>query len=275
MHVHQLRGVPWFSIAWLVLLIISCLLAGIIAPYAPDQLDLSAVYAPPGGEHPLGTDSMGRDILSTLLFGGRTSLAVGLLSTAISVAIAAIYGCISALAPRWLDEGMMRVAEMAMSIPSILIVILLQAVLGEANVLSVSVVIGATGWMHMAKMVRSDVLQARNSGYVQAARCMGAGFWHLFSWHLFPGCIASIVFMAVSGIGTAIATEATLSFMGIGLPVTCPSWGSMLSGAERALLGAQWWIILIPGIFLVLTLIGFAQVGNFIRKRNTKGECNL
>ena len=200
---------------------------------------------------------------------------IGVLSTVISTFIAVVVGAFSGAAPGWLDNLVMRFTEIFLSIPSLLLVILLQAIMGKANVVSLSVVIGITSWTSIVKVVRTEVRQIRNSEYVIASRCMGGGFFHILWKHLAPNFISSIMFMVIMNVRTAIISESTLSFMGIGLPLEIVSWGSMLSLSEKALMTNSWWIILIPGIFLVGTLLCLTNIGNYMRKNVNRKESNL
>lgn len=154
-------------------------------------------------------------------------------------------------------------------------VVFLQAILGKPNVLSLSLVIGVTSWTSIAKVVRSEVRQLRGSEYVVAARCMGGGFFHILTRHLTPNFFSSIMFMVVMNVRSAIVAESTLSFMGIGLPLEVISWGSMLSLSEKALMTDAWWIILIPGLFLVATLLSITSIGNDLRRQANRKESNL
>lgn len=208
-------------------------------------------------------------------YGGRLSLFIGLAATAISTAIAILLGAASGCAPNWLDALLMRLTEILLSIPGLLLIVLLQAILGRANVLSISLVIGVTGWTSMAKIIRTEVRQIRSSEYVLASRCMGGGFFHILWRHLTPNFVSSIMFMVVMNVRTAIAAESTLSFMGIGLPLEVVTWGSMLSLSEKALLSRAWWIILIPGLFLVVTLLCITSLGNYLRKAVNRKQSNL
>ena len=179
------------------------------------------------------------------------------------------------MAPEWIDDLMMKATEILLSIPSILIIIFVQAIIGGSNPVSISIVIGLVSWMSISKIVRSEVRQIRNSEYILAAKIMGGKFFYIVKQHLVPNFISSIMFMVVSNIGSAIATESTLSFLGIGLPIEIISWGSMLSLAQDALLSNYWWIILIPGLFLVVTLVSIANIGNYLRRKNIKKYNNL
>ena len=244
-------------------------------PKDPTYMDLFHASVPPCAEFLFGTDTMGRDIFSMIWYGGRVSLCIGALATLISTAIAILFGAASGLAPRWLDGLMMRAAEIWLSIPNLLLVVLIQAILGKANVLSISVVIGVTGWASVAKVVRTEVRRLRASEHIVAARCMGAGFGRVLWKHLAPNFLSSIMFMVVMNVRGAIVAESTLSFMGIGLPLEVVSWGSMLSLSEKALSSGAWWIILIPGAFLVATLLCVTAVGNWLRKSANRGESKL
>ena len=168
-----------------------------------------------------------------------------------------------------------RQTEIFLSVPSLLVVIFLQAILGEANVVTLSLVLGLTSWMSIAKVVRTEVRQLRSSEYVVASRCMGGGFFHVLRRHLAPNFVSSIMFMVVMNIRSAIVSESTLSFMGIGLPLEVISWGSMLSLADRALLSGAWWIIVIPGLFLIVTLMCVTNLGNYLRREVNRKESNL
>lgn len=263
---YRSEKIPFVSFLLLGILIFGCLFAELIMPKDPAYMDLAHYTQQPGKEFWFGTDTLGRDIFSCIWYGGRISLFIGFFSTAISTAIAVIYGTISGVAPDWLDSVLMRLTEILLSVPSLLIVIFLQAILGDANVLSISLVIGVTSWYSIAKVVRTEVRRLRHSEYVIAAKCMGGGFFHILFCHYIPNFISSIMFMVVMNIRSAIVAESTLSFMGLGLPLGIISWGSMLSLAENALMSRAWWIILIPGVFLVTLLMCITDIGNWLRQ---------
>ena len=261
---------PVASVTILAVIIAGCIICDIFIPYDPTRMMLDQISQPPSGAHIFGTDTLGRDLFSVIWHGGRISITVGLLATLISTVIAVIYGTAAGLAGKWADDLLMRFTEILLSIPQILMVIFIQAIWGDATVLSISVVIGITGWMAVAKMVRSEVKQLRNAGFVLAARTMGAGFFYILRKHLMPNFMSAIMFMIVTNIGSAIAMEATLSFMGLGLPTDIISWGSLMSLSQRAMLTGAWWILLIPGVFLVVTLICITDIGEYMRNRNRK-----
>ena len=269
------KSFPLVSTILLTVVVLCCLGAEVLMTKDPTYMDLANCSVAPNREFLFGTDTLGRDIFSGIWYGGRISISVGFFATVISTAIAVVYGSVSGVAPAWLDALMMRFTEVFLSVPSLLIVLFVQAILGEANVLTLSIVIGITSWPSIAKVVRTEVRQLRSSEYVVASRCMGGKFFHILGKHLAPNFIASIMFMVVMNIRTAIVTESTLSFLGMGLPLEIISWGSMLSLAENALLSKSWWIILIPGAFLVTLLLCVTSLGNYLRKAANRKESNL
>lgn len=269
------EGKPVLAAVLLTLIVCGCLGCDLIMTKDPSYLDLRNYNVPPCREFIFGTDTMGRDIYSMIWYGGRISLLIGIAATFISTAAAIVFGAVSGCAPAWVDGLMMRLAEILLSVPGLLAVILLQAILGKANAASISFVIGITSWMGIAKIVRSEVQQIRDSEYVIAAKCMGGSFFYILWKHLTPNFISSIMFMVVMNVRSAIVAESTLSFMGIGLPVEVITWGSMLSLSEKALLSNSWWIILIPGLFLIVTLVCITSLGNYLRRNVSHGESNF
>ncbi len=269
------KEIPFLSITLLSIIVLGCLFCNLIMTKDPTYLDLKNYSMAPNREFWFGTDTMGRDIFSMIWYGGRISLLVGFLATFLSTLIAIVFGSISGCAPKWLDDGLMRLTEILLSVPNLLLVILIQAILGTPNVWSISFVIGVTSWTSIAKIVRTEVRQIRNSDYVIASKCMGGSFFHILWEHLTPNFMSSIMFMVVMNIRSAIVAESTLSFMGIGLPIEKISWGSMLSLADKAMMSKSWWMILIPGFFLVTTLMCITNIGNYLRKQSNQKESNL
>lgn len=271
----RLSHMPLVSFALLALITACCLGAELIMTKNPAYLDLANCAHAPNHEFLFGTDTLGRDIFSCIWYGGRISILIGFLSTALSTIIAIFYGTLSGIAPPWLDALLMRLTELLLSIPSLLTVIFLQAVWGETSVLSLSVILGLTSWYGIARIIRTEVRQLWNCEYIMAARCIGGSFLHILRRHLAPNFVSSIMFMVVLNIRLAIASESTLSFLGLGLPLETISWGSMLSLAENALLTRSWWIILIPGAFLITLLVCVTNIGNWLRQNITHAEGKL
>lgn len=238
-------------------------------------MDLTHFSLPPGKTFWFGTDTMGRDIFSMVWYGGRISLLMGVLAAAISALIAVLYGAVSGMSVWWMDSLLMRLSEILLSIPGFLFIIFIQAALGKATIVSIAAAIGSTGWMTMANVVRTEVRQLKSSEYLLAAQAMGGGFFYLLGKHLLPNLVPSLLFMVIMNLRNAIMAEATLSFMGLGLPLEVITWGSMLSLSGKALLSGGWWMILIPGAFLVSTLFALTSLGNYLRKSMNRKESNL
>lgn len=230
---------------------------------------LDQVNQSPSTNHLFGTDNLGRDIFDMIWAGGMSSITIGVLATLISSFIAVFYGTVSGLSNRLFDSVLMRGTEILLSVPSILLVIFIQAMLGQASIVSLSIVIGLTSWMSISKIVRAEVHVIKNKDYVLSAKLMGAKLPYIIRKHFLPNVFPGIMFMVISNIGAAIGTEATLSFMGLGLPLSEVSWGSMMVLSEKALLSNSWWIIIIPGLFLVVTIVCITNIGEYIRSKNS------
>lgn len=272
---HRLDGFPWVSLAVLAVIVLGCLACDLLMTHDPTYLDLTHCSEAPNGTFFFGTDALGRDLFSGIWYGGRISLTIGILATLLSTAVATVYGTVSGLAPQWLDTLLMRLTELFLSVPNLLLIVFLQAILGQANAVSISVTIGLTSWASIAKIVRTEVRQLRHSEYVLAARAMGGGFFHVLVRHLFPNFFSAILFMVVMNLRGAIVAESTLSFLGLGLPLETVSWGSMLSLSEKALLSGAWWVILLPGAFLIAVLLCVTNLGNYLRRQASRKESNL
>ena len=220
----KIKKIPYISISLLILIIGGCIFSPLIMTHNPRYMDLANSNISPNSFFYFGTDSMGRDIFSMIWDGGKISLFIGVFATIISTFIGVVYGSISGTASQFIDSLMMRATEIIISIPSILIIIFIQAILGNSNPVSIAIVIGITSWMNIAKIVRSEVRQMRNSEYILAAKLMGGKFFYILKNHLIPNFISSIMFMVVCNIGSSIIKESTLSFLGIGLPIEVISW---------------------------------------------------
>ena len=274
-HKKWYQGKPLISALLLAVILSGCLCCHLIMTKDPGYMDLAHYNEAPGGEFLFGTDTMGRDIFSMIWYGGRISLLIGVLATFLSTVLAIVFGAVSGCAPEWVDSLLMRFTEIFLSIPNLLLIIFLQAIMGKATIGSISIVIGLTSWFGIAKIIRTEVRQLRNSEYVIAAKCMGGSFWHILWKHLAPNFVSSIMFMVVMNVRSAIVAESTLSFLGIGLPLDVISWGSMLSLAEKALMSRAWWIVLIPGIFLVVVLMCITSLGHWLQVRVSHQEAKL
>ena len=261
------RRKPFISAAILGIIVLACTFASFLAPGNPIRMDFDMLLTPPSASHLFGTDSLGRDLFKIILHGGRVSLFIGLTSSVISALIAMIYGTLAGLAPKWLDGLLMRITEVIMSVPTILYIVTIQAFLGKPTAFSLSVVIGTTSWMSIAKIVRAEVRQIHRSEFVLSAKLMGAKFHYILRRHLLPSFMPSIMFMLIYNVSQAIAAEATLSFLGLGMPPGSVTWGSLISLSQDALLTNSLWLIFIPSLFLITTLVCMTNIGEYLRKR--------
>ena len=271
----SLREKPVCSVVVLSLILLGCLSSEHIVNHDPEKFYLSHISQPPNGEFFFGTDSLGRDIYSIIWRGGRTSLLVGFLASGVATVIGVTWGCAAGMTSPIVDSLMMRTVELAQSVPALLSVLLLVSVMGKQNVFSISIVIGVTSWFTLARIVRGEVRQIRGSEYVLAARCMGGSFWHVTRKHLIPNFVSAILFAVISSVSLSMSMESTLSFLGLGLPMDVLSWGSMLALADRALLLNTWWVVVTPGLFLVVTLLCITGIGNYFRREVNKRPSNL
>lgn len=251
----------------LILLMILTLSAGLIFPGDPAYMALSEKNIAPGRSFWFGTDALGRDIFGMVIHGGRISLLVGLLSTLISTGMGLMVGSFSALLPEFFGRMTARVTELFLSVPSILLMIFIQSVMKGNPVVSISLSIGLSSWMTLAKMVHVRILEIRNEEYVRLARYLGGGYFYMMRRHYLPSVVPVLFCMAFSGFGHAVLAEATLSFLGIGFPVGTVTWGSLLNISGQALMTKSWWVIIIPGIFLVTSVAALMETGEIMRRK--------
>lgn len=255
----------------LSLITLSALLAP-LSPYSPVASDMSARLEPPSLQHPMGTDSLGRDLLTRILYGGRVSLRVGLLVMLITLAIGIPIGASAGYFGGRVESMLMRLTDAALSLPSLLILILLSALLTEVqvpllsanSVLTVSLVIGVLSWMTVARLVRASYLTIRDLDFVMASRCLGASNTRLMVRHILPNAVGPIIVEATLVVGYAIMEESGLSFLGFGIQPPIPSWGNLLSDAQNHLTRHPW-LAIFPGIMIFLTIISVNYIGDGLR----------
>lgn len=252
------------GIGVLVVLSLLALLAPVLAPYSPVDTDLSVVRQPPQAGHWLGTDELGRDVLSRLLYGARVSLSVGLAAVILSTLIGFGFGLLSGYAGGITDNILMRLIDGLLSIPTLVLVIAIQS-LGTQGLTSVVLVIAGTSWMQVARLVRTEFLGIKQRTFIKGAIAAGTTQWNLVFRHIVPNCLATVIVIATLDIGHAIVTEAALSFLGMGIPPHEASWGNMLMGGQRSILAGVWWITLFPGAMIVITVLATTLVGDAIR----------
>src|SRR5436305_2933297 len=234
-----------------------------LAPGDPYRGAMSHVLRPPSGSFLLGSDAQGRDVLSRVLYGARLSLAVGLISQSIALTIGVTLGLLAGFYGRWMDSVIMRVADVTLAFPSLLLLIAIAAAV-KPSLPVVFVVIGLVGWAGMARLVRGQVLLARGLEYVQAARALGASDVRIIARHLLPNVIAPVIVAATLGIGGAIMAEAALSFIGLGAQPPTPSWGAIVAEG-RDLLRVAPWVSLFPGLAIGVAVLGLNLLGDGLR----------
>ena len=255
----------------LTLVILSTLLVP-LSPYDPETSDLKSRLEPPSWQHPFGTDALGRDMLTRVLYGGRISLFVGLMVVVITLLIGVPIGAIAGYFGGWIDNLLMRIIDATLALPSLLVLILLGAILREIkvpfieknNVLTIAVVIGLLSWMTVARLVRAIFLTLRGMEYVQAARALGASNAKIIVSEILPNGLGPIIVESTLEIGWAIMEESGLSFLGFGIRPPTPSWGNLLSNAQEHLTQHPW-LAIFPGIMIFITIISVNYIGDGLR----------
>ncbi len=258
----------------MILLAIPAVAAPWIAPQNPydiGSLDILDSQMPPGSAaevsgitYWLGTDSQARDVLSAVLYGMRTSLLVAFLSVTVSLLIGATVGLCAAYFGGWLDALLMRIVDIQLSFPAILVALVMLSVLGQ-GLDKVIIALIVVQWAYFARTVRGTALVERNREYVLAARCLSLGWRRIIARHLLPNCLPPLIVIATIDLANAIALEATLSFLGVGVPVTQPSLGMLIANGFEFMLSGQYWISFFPGIALALAIVGINLVGDHLR----------
>lgn len=237
--------------------------APLIAPFDPNELHLDAILKAPCAEFPLGTDRLGRDVLSRLLYGGRVSLWVGFVAVGISISIGALLGLVSGYFGGLVDEIVMRFVDIMLCFPSFFLILAVVAFL-EPSLFNIMVVIGLTSWMGVARLVRAETLTLREREFVSAARLAGTSTWRIMTRHILPNAMAPVTISAILGIGGAILIESGLSFLGLGVQPPQASWGNMLMDGKSVIEEASW-LSLFPGLAILITVLGYNLLGESLR----------
>jgi peptide/nickel transport system permease protein len=247
----------------ILLLLIVSLLAPWLAPYDSGQIDLTNVLMSPSIKHLCGTDQLGRDVLSRMIWGARISLMVGFVATGIAIIIGAILGAVSGYYGGWVDSVIMRFVDIMLCFPTFFLILAVIAFL-EPSIWNIMIVIGLTSWMGVTRLVRADFITLRERDFVKAARAIGASDMRIIFLHILPNSMASILVAATLGIAGAILTESALSFLGIGVQPPTPSWGNILT-AGKDNIDIAWWLSFYPGLAILITVVGYNLLGEGIR----------
>ena len=256
----------WGALAGLVvlcLLVLSAVFAPVLAPYEPLEPDPFAAFSGPSAKHPFGTDNLGRDILSRVLYGGRISLRVGLVSVAIAASIGIVAGLLAGFYGGWLDTIIMRIIDIKLAFPSLLLALVIVATLGQ-GIYKVMIAVGIAAVPTYTRLVRSSVLSARQQPYIEAARTIGATDLRIMLQHILPNIFAPVLVLSTLGVATAILAGASLSFLGLGAQPPAAEWGLMLSQG-RDHLRIAWWMTTFPGLAIMLAVLAINLLGDGLR----------
>ena len=267
----QLRRWPLIPMFILVVFVVTGVFAPLIAPHDPERGGLRERNLPPAWEEGgsskflLGTDHLGRDLLSRVIFGARISLVVAAVTLGVGMGIGVVSGLAAGWYGGWLDELLMRVVDIKLAIPTILLALVLVLALGQSFLIIVAVLAIAV-WPRFARNVRGEVLQLKTMDFVALAKVAGASTPRILFIHIFPGVINTLIVLATLEVGIVILLESTLSFLGAGVPPPTPAWGSMVSdGRDR--LAVAWWISTMPGLAIMLTVLSMNLFGDWLRDR--------
>lgn len=255
----------WFGVLVIVVMVVAAVAAPLFARHDPTAIDLINQLRPPSASHWMGTDIQGRDVWARLVYGARISLSVGLISQGIALSLGLVLGLVAGYYGRWVDEGVMRLADVTLAFPTLLLLIALVAAL-QPSLTVVFLTIGLVGWAGMARLVRGQVLVVRELEYVQAMRALGARNARIIARHVLPAVIAPVLIAATLGVAGAIMAEAALSFLGLGVQPPTPSWGAMIAdGRDLSQLRGAPWTSLFPGLAIGMTVLGFNLLGDALR----------
>lgn len=246
-----------------IVLLILAIFAPIITPYSFEELDLKNMFAPPSWEHIFGTDELGQDVFTRILYGGRISLLVGFASAFTAVIFGILIGALAGFYGKWLDNLLMRFTDMMMTIPTLPLLIVLSTLLG-GSVTNIIILMIIFSWMTTARLVRGAVLTFKQQEFIEAARALGVSSGRIIFRHLLPNAMAPAVVSATLMVGGNIIWESSLSFLGLGIQPPTPSWGNMLSRAQEYIWTAPW-LAIWPGLFILVTVLGFNFLGDGLR----------
>jgi peptide/nickel transport system permease protein len=238
-------------------------LAPLVSPYNPNDIDRKHILEPPGLQHLLGTDDLGRDVLSRMIWGAQISLSVGFVAVGISLIIGMTFGSLSGYYGGWADRIIMRLIDIMLSIPTFFLILAVIAFIGS-GIWNIMIIIGLTSWMGVARLVRAEFLSLKEREYVLAAKAVGASGMRIIFRHIMINSLAPVLVSAVLGIAGAVLVESALSFLGIGVQPPTPSWGNILTlGKDN--MEIAWWLSVFPGLAILVTVLGYNLLGEGIR----------
>ncbi len=254
------------SVAGLIIILIlslTALSAPVIAPYDPMKIDVYNVLSPPNVSHPFGTDELGRDVLSRMIWGSRVSLKVGFIAVGIAIFIGCLIGSVSGYYGRAIDAVLMRFVDVMLAFPTFFLILAVIAIV-EPGISTIMIVIGVTGWMDVARLVRAEFLSLKEREFILAARAIGASDFRIILRHILPNALSPVFVAATFGIAGAILIESSLSFLGLGVQPPEPSWGNILTSGKDNITVA-WWLSFFPGLAILITVLSYNLVGEGLR----------
>jgi len=251
------------GIVVLLALALLSILVPVVSPYDPNKTNLLLIFEPPSLAHPMGTDSLGRDLATRILYGGRVSLAVGVLAVVVAITLGTLIGGIAGFYGGLVDGALMRFVDMMLSFPRLFLLILLSVLLVATNH-TIVLVLGALSWMRTSRIVRATVLSLKGREFIEAARAIGARDREIMLRHLLPNAVAPIIVAATLGVAGAIIAESTLSFLGLGIQKPTSTWGNMLTDATTDMATAPWTAIF-PGLAIFLAVVSINFIGDGLR----------
>jgi peptide/nickel transport system permease protein len=246
-----------------ILLFVVSLFAPWISPCDPNEINLHEVLSHPSWAHLFGTDQLGRDVLSRMIWGAGISLKVGFVATGVAICIGVILGALAGYYGKWVDTVIMRFVDIMLCFPAFFLILAVIAIL-EPSIWNIMIVIGLTSWMGITRLVRADFISLKERDFVQAARVIGASDMRIIFRHILPNAMASVLVAATLGVAGAILTESALSFLGIGVQPPTPSWGNILTAGKNNI-DIAWWLSLYPGLAILITVLGYNLLGEGIR----------
>ncbi|OGP87783.1 MAG: peptide ABC transporter permease [Deltaproteobacteria bacterium RBG_16_48_10] len=254
------------AVGGLIIIVITFLVAGFaqwLTPYDPGKTGVSLKLNPPSFDHYLGTDQLGRDVFSRMLYGSRISLSVGFVAVTISIFIGILIGAIAGYYGRWVDSLLMRFVDIMICFPTFFLILTVVAILGP-RFYNVMIVIGITSWMGTSRFVRAEFLSLRERDFAQAAKALGVKDSRIIFRHILPNALAPVFVTATLDVATAILVEAGLSFLGFGVQPPAPSWGNILTEGRTYIFDA-WWLTVFPGLAILITVLSFNLLGEGLR----------
>jgi peptide/nickel transport system permease protein len=246
-----------------VALFLISFMAPYLTPYNPSAIDAYHVLMPPSAQHLMGTDELGRDVFTRVLYGARISLLVGFVAVGIAMIIGTLVGLLSGFYGSWVDSTLMRFVDIMLCFPTFFLILAVIAMIGP-SIWLIMVVIGVTSWMGVARLVRAEVLSVRERDFILAARSIGSSDLRIIFRHILPNAMGPVLVAATLGVGGAILTESALSFLGIGVQPPTPSWGNILTSGKNYIEFA-WWLSLYPGLAILVTVLAYNLLGEGVR----------